>query len=295
MPTEQVRPLSPDELMNSATLHLTRLARGVCEMDENVPEAVIDVSASLRQLVGHGRGNRLLQRLAESNVTLAPRLGAVANEIDTSPRKNIRFALGAFPTELAAPSGATGPELPQFLKLKCLRVASPRLQEEVTYTWDDLISVVANKLGCIHTDDERRAILDDLACYLVADLPALRYAIRTIGAAISSLGILQLESIGREIGRAAPPLFRPDSTELHAALVIGGLDTSHLDVRALIRFHAGVKQNLIEWVERGDPDWLFHPPDQAEANVYRRSLVRAGRNDPCPCGSGRKYKRCCGS
>lgn len=22
---------------------------------------------------------------------------------------------------------------------------------------------------------------------------------------------------------------------------------------------------------------------------------RAGRNDPCPCGSGRKYKRCCGA
>ncbi|HEU5061319.1 MAG TPA: SEC-C metal-binding domain-containing protein, partial [Kofleriaceae bacterium] len=21
----------------------------------------------------------------------------------------------------------------------------------------------------------------------------------------------------------------------------------------------------------------------------------AGRNDPCPCGSGRKYKRCCGA
>ncbi|WP_320534411.1 SEC-C metal-binding domain-containing protein [Robbsia andropogonis] len=20
-----------------------------------------------------------------------------------------------------------------------------------------------------------------------------------------------------------------------------------------------------------------------------------GRNDPCPCGSGRKYKKCCGS
>ncbi|HLN83423.1 MAG TPA: SEC-C metal-binding domain-containing protein, partial [Candidatus Binatia bacterium] len=20
----------------------------------------------------------------------------------------------------------------------------------------------------------------------------------------------------------------------------------------------------------------------------------AGRNDPCPCGSGKKYKRCCG-
>jgi uncharacterized protein YecA (UPF0149 family) len=26
-----------------------------------------------------------------------------------------------------------------------------------------------------------------------------------------------------------------------------------------------------------------------------RVAVRIGRNDPCPCGSGRKYKRCCGA
>ena len=25
------------------------------------------------------------------------------------------------------------------------------------------------------------------------------------------------------------------------------------------------------------------------------SLIKIGRNDPCPCGSGRKYKRCCGA
>jgi uncharacterized protein len=24
-----------------------------------------------------------------------------------------------------------------------------------------------------------------------------------------------------------------------------------------------------------------------------RVSVRTGRNDPCPCGSGRKYKKCC--
>src|SRR5438876_10607129 len=24
-------------------------------------------------------------------------------------------------------------------------------------------------------------------------------------------------------------------------------------------------------------------------------MMKAGRNDPCPCGSGRKYKRCCGA
>ena len=25
-----------------------------------------------------------------------------------------------------------------------------------------------------------------------------------------------------------------------------------------------------------------------------KSAPRPGRNDPCPCGSGRKYKQCCG-
>jgi Predicted metal-binding protein related to the C-terminal domain of SecA len=27
---------------------------------------------------------------------------------------------------------------------------------------------------------------------------------------------------------------------------------------------------------------------------YRRDENKVGRNDPCPCGSGKKYKKCCG-
>lgn len=27
----------------------------------------------------------------------------------------------------------------------------------------------------------------------------------------------------------------------------------------------------------------------------RNHPVKVGRNDPCPCGSGRKYKKCCGA
>ena len=34
--------------------------------------------------------------------------------------------------------------------------------------------------------------------------------------------------------------------------------------------------------------------DRRRADRWRRR-ARAGRNDPCPCGSGRKYKRCCGA
>jgi uncharacterized protein YecA (UPF0149 family) len=28
--------------------------------------------------------------------------------------------------------------------------------------------------------------------------------------------------------------------------------------------------------------------------TYRRSEPKVGRNEPCPCGSGKKYKLCCG-
>jgi len=35
-------------------------------------------------------------------------------------------------------------------------------------------------------------------------------------------------------------------------------------------------------------------PVQPERVQIKRSLPKVGRNDPCPCGSGKKYKHCCG-
>ncbi len=29
--------------------------------------------------------------------------------------------------------------------------------------------------------------------------------------------------------------------------------------------------------------------------TVRRQGRKVGRNEPCPCGSGKKYKKCCGS
>ena len=34
--------------------------------------------------------------------------------------------------------------------------------------------------------------------------------------------------------------------------------------------------------------------DSEENGSYRRQNKKIGRNDPCPCGSGKKYKNCCG-
>jgi len=40
---------------------------------------------------------------------------------------------------------------------------------------------------------------------------------------------------------------------------------------------------------QADPSLM---PQKVE--TYRRDEPRIGRNDPCPCGSGKKYKKCCG-
>jgi preprotein translocase subunit SecA len=33
---------------------------------------------------------------------------------------------------------------------------------------------------------------------------------------------------------------------------------------------------------------------EEKASTYKREAPKVGRNDPCPCGSGKKYKKCCG-
>ncbi|MCD6588764.1 MAG: SEC-C domain-containing protein [Candidatus Fermentibacteraceae bacterium] len=33
---------------------------------------------------------------------------------------------------------------------------------------------------------------------------------------------------------------------------------------------------------------------EGRQQTVRRSEEKVGRNDPCPCGSGKKYKQCCG-
>jgi preprotein translocase subunit SecA len=35
--------------------------------------------------------------------------------------------------------------------------------------------------------------------------------------------------------------------------------------------------------------------DQQQVQQIVRAGDKVGRNDPCPCGSGKKYKKCCGA
>jgi hypothetical protein len=60
--------------------------------------------------------------------------------------------------------------------------------------------------------------------------------------------------------------------------------------------------------ERLQKEWLSTPREsfdgktpaemlssvQKKVETFRREEPRVGRNDPCPCGSGKKFKKCCG-
>jgi preprotein translocase subunit SecA len=37
-----------------------------------------------------------------------------------------------------------------------------------------------------------------------------------------------------------------------------------------------------------------NPQQQGNQSPFVRDVPKVGRNDPCPCGSGKKYKQCCG-
>jgi SEC-C motif-containing protein len=42
-----------------------------------------------------------------------------------------------------------------------------------------------------------------------------------------------------------------------------------------------------------DGTWYFTGGDVLGPQQVRRASPKVGRNEPCPCGSGKKYKKCC--
>lgn len=60
--------------------------------------------------------------------------------------------------------------------------------------------------------------------------------------------------------------------------------------------HKGVDETLAETSQfrRIDGRWFYYDRAPAVA-AAGAGAAKVGRNDPCPCGSGKKYKKCCGA
>ncbi len=76
------------------------------------------------------------------------------------------------------------------------------------------------------------------------------------------------------------------------------------DFQSTLSDAAGLKALNEEWMSTPRPAFDGKTPAEMlqgnpslmpqKVETYRREEPRVGRNDPCPCGSGKKYKKCCG-
>ena len=67
-------------------------------------------------------------------------------------------------------------------------------------------------------------------------------------------------------------------------------------VSVLLRIQPAEPEKLDEYHKPKEQNLIFSGSDSASQKQapVRRSSEKTGRNDPCPCGSGKKFKKCCG-
>lgn len=58
----------------------------------------------------------------------------------------------------------------------------------------------------------------------------------------------------------------------------------------------GVRQRHHEIAEfkKVEDRWYFYDGQPPQVTQFVREAPKVGRNEPCPCNSGKKYKKCCG-
>lgn len=76
----------------------------------------------------------------------------------------------------------------------------------------------------------------------------------------------------------------------------GGPDDSEGKVAFAVSYtEQGIKKEYRERAtfSKKDGTWYLVSGEPLRAQQVVRAAPKTGRNDPCPCGSGKKYKKCC--
>lgn len=117
------------------------------------------------------------------------------------------------------------------------------------------------------------------------------------------------EHLGRSLSTAQRKDYSPDDAKRWAehsewlGLTIvrtekGGPDDEEGLVEFSARFRTdGQEQEHVEAAifAREAGRWVYAGQLPQRGQTVRREAPKVGRNDPCPCGSGKKYKKCCGA
>jgi SEC-C motif domain protein len=90
-----------------------------------------------------------------------------------------------------------------------------------------------------------------------------------------------------------------EQSQWHGLEIINVIDGKENDDKGSVEFIAtySQKDEKIEHHEvatfrKEDGVWTF-VDGRMSHQPFRRDQPKIGRNDPCPCGSGKKYKKCC--
>ena len=108
-----------------------------------------------------------------------------------------------------------------------------------------------------------------------------------------SLPRSEVEALGKTLFDATVPI-----QDKKRALMLLGHRGSIEAYRILKRFMKEAPAELKVWSKIAfDECKTFLATELSEENQFGFSIIsqKIGRNEPCPCGSGKKYKRCCGA
>ena len=73
------------------------------------------------------------------------------------------------------------------------------------------------------------------------------------------------------------------------------LSDSHPEAHKLLVEVCQERGKIInEAIEKGEPKPKFETVIFKHKTKPVKAETKIGRNDPCPCGSGKKFKKCCG-
>lgn len=148
---------------------------------------------------------------------------------------------------------------------------------------------------------------DDCCGAIIGGAPALtaealmrsRYTAFTIG----DIGYLAktLSSAAREDFDEADAKQTADNAKWHGldvrAVTGGGEHDETGTVEFVAHFGLNGQRNAhheLAAFEREEDRWVY-ATGQINPKEAPRQVVKVGRNEPCNCGSGKKYKKCCGA
>ncbi len=85
--------------------------------------------------------------------------------------------------------------------------------------------------------------------------------------------------------------YQKEGYEMFSALV-ERIKSDSIEKLCMVRVQ---KDEELEEQRRNTEDFIMsHGTSGAAPETVKREGKKVGRNDPCPCGSGKKYKKCCG-